>query len=88
MEGRETVFPAKITHFKLKCDSNTVRENQIVDFIAAYIGQHKDTSKIIIFCQMKSEVSKVNNCLTANFFKLHGKKSAMIHGDVPQKQRD
>jgi len=37
---------------------------------------------------MKSEVSKVNNCLVANFFKLHGKKSAMIHGDIPQKQRD
>eukprot|EP00801_Mesodinium_rubrum_P002175 Mrub_02175.p1 GENE.Mrub_02175~~Mrub_02175.p1 ORF type:complete len:503 (+),score=291.47 Mrub_02175:85-1593(+) len=63
-------------------------EDDVVAFVAAHLALHPAVNKAIVFCQTKAEVGKLQNCLAANFFRLHGRKSAMIHGDVPQRQRD
>jgi superfamily II DNA/RNA helicase len=89
VQGKETV-PLKIRHLKLSIDTKKTLEESIVDFISKYTtgNNGSEVRKIIIFCQMKSEVSKINNCLNANSHKLNSKRSSMIHGDIPQKQRD
>lgn len=89
VQNKETV-PLKIKHLKMSIDSNKTLEDSIVDFIARYTTTNTgaEVRKIIIFCQMKSEVSKINNCLNANSHKLKSKRASMIHGDIPQKQRD
>jgi len=63
VQGRDSV-PAKIKHLKMQCDYTRSLEDSIVDFIANY--NETEVRKIIIFCQMKSEVAKINNGLNAN----------------------
>lgn len=82
--------PSNIKHLKTTIDRNKTIEDSIVDFIIRFTSStsNAEIRKIIIFCQMKSEVAKINNCLNANSHKFNNKKASMIHGDIPQRQRD
>lgn len=77
VKGREAI-PKKIKHLKIKCPNSNLQET-IADVITVYAGAN---NKSIVFCPRKQTV---NDILSTNKIK---SEVAVIHGDIPQKQRE
>lgn len=78
VSGRENSMPKKIKHYKIKCPNSNLQET-IADVITVYAGVN---NKSIVFCPRKQTVNEI---LNTNKIK---SEVAVIHGDIPQKQRE
>jgi len=76
--GRENTIPKTIKHYKIKCPSVNLQDT-IADVVTVYAGSNQKT---IIFCPRKQTVNEI-----LNTNKIKGE-VGVIHGDIPQKQRE
>jgi len=71
-------IPKKIKHLKMKCPHSNLQDT-IADVVTVYA---EINNKTIIFCPKKQTVNEI-----LNTNKIKGE-VAVIHGDIPQKQRE